>query len=109
MNAEAERTHRTSRSRRNGGRHSVVPALTALLVPVTFFMAPIPAIAESSSRSGTGVFPESRVMMTVWETSGRVNSCLRVAAAAQALVTPGTTSYSIPSLSSSAICSWIAP
>ena len=36
-----------------------------------------------SSFSGTGVRPAMRVMMTVWETSGRVYSAFKAAAAAQ--------------------------
>ena len=47
--------------------------------------------------SGTGVRPSSRVMMTVWLTSGMVSSCPRTAAPAIADETPGITSYAIPS------------
>lgn len=56
MNAEAERTHRTSRSRRNGGRHAVVPALTALLVPV---LSAGPAAAATSTMPRTATAPAS--------------------------------------------------
>ena len=61
------------------------------------------------SRSGTGVRPAARVMMTVWLTSGRVYSARRAAAAPQKALTPGQTSYSIPSFSSSSNCSRTAP
>ena len=54
-------------------------------------VAPLRASAASRSRSGTGVLPATRVRITVWETSGRVSSCFSAAAAAKALVTPGTT------------------
>ena len=41
------------------------------------------------SRSGTGVRPAMRVMMTVWLTPGRVYSASAAAAAPQKLDTPG--------------------
>ena len=44
------------------------------------------------SRSGTGVRPAARVMMTVWLTSGSVYSARRAAAAPQNALTPGQTS-----------------
>jgi len=44
-----------------------------------------------------------------WEISGTVSSVLRTAAAAKAELTPGTTSYSMPSPSSTRICSIMAP
>ena len=54
---------------------------------------------------GMGVLPSIRVSITVCDTPGRVYSKLRVAAAARKELTPGTTLYFIPSLSSSLICS----
>ena len=50
-----------------------------------------------------------RVMMTVWLTPGSVYSARAAAAAAQKELTPGVTSYSMPSASSLSICSRIAP
>lgn len=58
---------------------------------------------------GTGVLPSILVMMTVCDTSGRVNSFFTAAAEAQNEETPGTTSYGIPSASSLLICSFMAP
>ena len=61
------------------------------------------------SFSGTRVLPDCRVMMTVWLTSGRVNSCFKEAAAPQKALTPGVTSYSMPRGISSSNCSRTAP
>ena len=61
------------------------------------------------SRSGTGVLPAILVMMTVWDTSGSVYSALSAAAAPQNELTPGHTSYEMPSLSRQSVCSRIAP
>ena len=44
------------------------------------------------SRSGTGVRPAARVMMTVWLTFGSVYSARSAAAAPQKALTPGQTS-----------------
>ena len=44
------------------------------------------------SRSGTGVRPAARVMMTVWLTFDSVYSARSAAAAPQNELTPGTTS-----------------
>ena len=44
------------------------------------------------SLSGTGVRPEIRVSITVCETSGKVYSAFRAAAAPQNELTPGHTS-----------------
>ena len=61
------------------------------------------------SRSGTGVRPAARVMMTLWLTSGRVYSARNDAAAPQKELTPGHTSYSTPRASSWSNCSRTAP
>ena len=53
---------------------------------------PCSASFFSCSRSGTGVRPSARVMMTVWLTLGRVYSAFRAAAAPQKEDTPGVTS-----------------
>ena len=50
------------------------------------------ASARRFSRSGTGVRPAMRVMMTVWLTSAGVYSAGMAAAAPQNELTPGTTS-----------------
>ena len=52
-----------------------------------------PCFARDSmlSRSGTGVRPAMRVIITVWLTAGRVYSARRAAAAPQKLLTPGQT------------------
>ena len=55
-------------------------------------VAPWAARERMDSRSGTGVRPAARVMMTVWDTSGRVYSAFREAAAPQKELTPGQTS-----------------
>ena len=47
---------------------------------------------RSFSRSGTGVRPSLRVMMTVCEMPGRVYSCRSAAAVPRKELTPGTTS-----------------
>ena len=44
------------------------------------------------SLSGTAVRPAIRVMITVWDTSGRVSSAPRLAAAPLKELTPGQTS-----------------
>ena len=67
------------------------------------------AKARMLSRSGTGVRPAARVMITDWETSGSVYSAFSAAAAPQKALTPGQTSYSMPSFSSSSNCSRTAP
>jgi hypothetical protein len=43
----------------------------------------------SFSKAGTGVLPSSRVMITVWESSGTVSSVFKAAAAANKELTPG--------------------
>ena len=53
---------------------------------------PWEASLRSFSPSGTGVRPSIRVMMTDWDTSGRVYSASRAAAAPQKEDTPGVTS-----------------
>ena len=50
------------------------------------------ASLRSSSPSGTGVRPAMRVMMTLWETPGRVYSASSAAAAPEKADTPGVTS-----------------
>ena len=65
--------------------------------------------AAVDSRSGTGVRPAMRVMMTVWLTPGRVYSAPSAAAAPQKLDTPGVSSQGIPRSSSASICSRTAP
>ena len=55
-------------------------------------VAPWAARLASLSRSGTGVRPSMRVMMTVWLTMGRVYSAFSAAAAPQKLETPGVSS-----------------
>ena len=55
-------------------------------------VAPCAARLASFSRSGTGVRPSMRVMMTVWLTVGRVYSAFSAAAAPQKLETPGVSS-----------------
>lgn len=55
-------------------------------------VAPWEARWASVSRSGTGVRPSIRVMMTVWLTVGRVYSAFSAAAAPQKLETPGVSS-----------------
>ena len=55
-------------------------------------VAPWEARRANVSRSGTGVRPSIRVMMTVWLTVGRVYSAHRAAAAPQKLETPGVSS-----------------
>ena len=67
------------------------------------------AKARMDSRSGTGVRPAVRVMMTVWLTSGRVYSAFSAEAAPQKALTPGHTSYSMSNLSNSSNCSRTAP
>ena len=52
-------------------------------------VAPWAARLASFSRSGTGVRPSMRVMMTVWLTVGKVYSEFSAAAAPQKLETPG--------------------
>ena len=52
---------------------------------------PWAASCSSASFSGTGVRPASRVRMTLCERPGMVSSTLSAAAAAKALLTPGTT------------------
>ena len=52
-------------------------------------VAPCEARDAMPSRSGTGVRPAMRVMMTVWLTPGRVYSASAAAAAPQKLDTPG--------------------
>ncbi len=49
--------------------------------------------------SGTGVLPSARVKITVCVKFGTVNSTCAAAAAANAELTPGTISTSIPSFS----------
>ena len=79
-----------------------------MLPPVAIVL---PAFARlcTASRSGTGVRPAMRVMMTVWLTPGSVYSAFRAAAAPQKLDTPGTTAYSMPCSASASICSRMAP
>lgn len=72
-------------------------------------VAPWVAKAAMDSRSGTGVRPAMRVMMTLWLTPGRVYSVPTAAAAPQKEDTPGVTSQEMPSSSSWSICSWMAP
>ena len=72
-------------------------------------VAPWVARAAMDSRSGTGVRPAMRVMMTLWLTPGRVYSVPTAAAAPQKEDTPGVTSQEMPSSSSWSICSWMAP
>ena len=55
-------------------------------------VAPCAANAASFSRSGTGVRPSIRVMMTVWLMPGSVYSAFSAAAAPQKLDTPGVSS-----------------
>ena len=50
------------------------------------------ASEDSSSFSGTGVRPASRVIITLMLSPGIVYSVFSAAAAANALLTPGTTS-----------------
>ena len=50
-----------------------------------------------------------RVIITDWDTFGKVYSAFSAAAAPQNELTPGTTSYGMLSLSSWSICSLIAP
>ena len=57
------------------------------------------------SFSGTGVRPSMRVMITVWDTPGKVYSCPSAAAAAKNELTPGTTCQLMSSLFSKSICS----
>ena len=45
-----------------------------------------------ASRSGTGVRPAMRLMMTVWDTQGSVYSRFMAAAAPQKALTPGQSS-----------------
>ncbi|MER5800961.1 DNA/RNA non-specific endonuclease [Streptomyces mirabilis] len=71
MNAEAERTHRTSRSRRNSGRHAVVPALTALLLPV---LSAGPAAAATSTMPRTATAPASTEVPASVSVSGGLPS-----------------------------------
>ena len=71
--------------------------------------APTEANFSKSSVSGTLVLPSTLVNITVWVTDGKVNSFLIDDAAATKELTPGTTLYSIPYLSNSSICSFIAP
>ena len=61
------------------------------------------------SRSGTGVRPAVRVMMTVWLTFGSVYSARSAAAAPQNELTPGQTSKSMPRSVSASNCSRTAP
>lgn len=58
----------------------------------TTIVAPWAASAAMPSRSGTGVRPAMRVMMTVWLTPGKVYSAQAAAAAPQKLETPGVSS-----------------
>ena len=67
------------------------------------------ASAATDCPSGTGVLPGARVMITVWLTSGSVYSVFKEAAAPQKELTPGHTSYRIPSASSLSNCSRTAP
>ena len=55
-------------------------------------VAPWAERLASFSRSGTGVRPSMRVMITVWLTVGRVYSAFSAAAAPQKLDTPGVSS-----------------
>ena len=71
--------------------------------------APWEAMAARLSRSGTGVRPASRVMMTLWLTPGRVYSAPTAAAAPQKLDTPGVSSQGMPAASRASICSLMAP
>ena len=50
------------------------------------------AILRSFSPSGTGVRPSIRVMITDWDTRGRVYSAVSAAAAPEKADTPGVTS-----------------
>ena len=52
-------------------------------------VAPWAAKDRTLSRAGTGVRPAMRVMMTLWEMSGRVYSIFRAAAAPEKALTPG--------------------
>lgn len=64
----------------------------------------------TASESGTAdARPDTRVRITVCDTSGLVSSALITAAAAVNDDTPGTISYSMPSASSRRICSAVAP
>ena len=58
----------------------------------TTIVAPCAASAAMLSRSGTGVRPAMRVMMTDWLTPGSVYSAQSAAAAPQKLETPGVSS-----------------
>ena len=72
-------------------------------------VAPWAAKERMLSRSGTGVRPAMRVMITDWLTLGRVYSASSAAAAPQKLDTPGHTSKSIFRSFRRSICSRIAP
>ena len=62
------------------------------------------------SSSGTAdARPDTRVRITLCDTSGLVSSALMAAAAAVNDDTPGTTSYAMPSASRRRICSAVAP
>ena len=52
---------------------------------------PQAASFSSASPSGTGVRPASRVRIALWLRPGMVNSVFNAAAAANTLLTPGTT------------------
>ena len=61
------------------------------------------------SPSGLGVLPSGRVIITLCEISGNVNSASRTLAVPNNELTPGMISYSMSCFFSSRICSPIAP
>ena len=61
------------------------------------------------SSSFLGVLPAGRVIITLCETSGIVNSASKTLAVPNNELTPGIISYSILSFFNSRICSPIAP
>ena len=64
---------------------------------------------EILSKGGFGVLPSGRVIITVCEISGKVNSVSKADAVPNNELTPGIISYSILFAFNSLICSPIAP
>ena len=67
------------------------------------------ARSVSFSPGGIGVLPSILVRMTLWLFPGNVYSAFKTAAVARKELTPGMTSYFIPSSSRRSICSRWAP
>ena len=97
----------------SGGRPASIKSDTNPGISATLKKSAIDALFFASfinsSSLGTGVLPARRVKIAVCVIPGIVNSAFIAAAAANTVLTPGITSYSMFSLSNSFICSEIAP